>query len=214
MGLFFGGVPDWLVAWASTTGLHAAVETGTYKGDSADLLARTFGRCSTIELQPELAERARQRFADRSEVAVLEGSSRDHLGAALTEPSFVWLDAHWSAGGTAGEDDPCPLLDELSTIRASGHEHVVAVDDLRLFGMPEAGWPGIAEVVAAMPGTVFAVDDVLVGVPPGLAASFPTSGFRQETMLFRVWDQVEQLRPAPPPLVARMKRRAAVALRR
>ncbi len=207
MGLFFGGVPTWLVEWSRTLGLDAAVETGTFRGDSADLLARSFGHCTTIELEPELARLAQERFAGRSDVSVLEGTSRLLLEQVLQRPSFVWLDAHYSAAATAGADDPCPLLAELDVISKSGHEHVVAIDDQRVFGVPAPGWPSIPDILGRLSGTVFLVDDVIVAVPEASAASFPRSGFRQDTLLFSIWNEVQRASLRQRSLPARIRRR-------
>ena len=39
----------------------------------------------------------------------------------VRRPMLYWLDAHWTGEqGTAGEDEQCPLLDELRTINELG----------------------------------------------------------------------------------------------
>lgn len=124
LGLFHVGVPTWLLNSTIGCGSFAtAVETGTFRGDSALALAGAFGSCITIERQPNLAERARERFLQSgAAIEVITGSSRDLLSEvcqSLKGPAFFWLDGHWSGGETAGKDDPCPLLAELHAINSS-----------------------------------------------------------------------------------------------
>lgn len=187
MGFFFPGVPPYMLQWAATAmpSGTAAVETGTYLGNSAILLGETFGKCITIERAPELAARATQRFLGDDRVEVRQGSSRDQLGPALEtleKPPFVWLDAHWSGGVTAGSDDPCPVLAEIGIVgdRFAG-QAVLLIDDARGFGAKvkddsvTGAWPPLFEVLAALEGLgwrSFLIDDVVAGVPPVLSASF------------------------------------------
>lgn len=187
MGFFYPGLPPYLVAWGSTTlpDSTVAVETGTFLGDSAEVLATAFGRCVTIEKSPELARQAQRRFQKRSEISVVPGSSRDHLPVVLTglgSPPFVWLDAHWSGGNTAGADDPCPVLAEIAALAACfPGQAVVLIDDARIFGVadpddnPNAHWPGLRVVLTALHDAgwvTFVIDDVIAGIPARHAASF------------------------------------------
>lgn len=207
MGIFHAGLPPWLLDWAGNQGLHLAVESGTYLGDSADRLARTFGRCITIERDATLAAAATARFADRIDVVVRHGSSRDLLReivGPLEDPAFFWLDAHWSAGATAGADDPCPLMAELDAIGSSRRPatHVVAVDDMRLFGFGHdldpgmKHYPSLREVLNRLEQiglATFVLDDVVVGVPRNLVDSFLAldGDVRQRVMLFKHWPAIE-----------------------
>lgn len=187
MGFFHPGVPPYMLEWGVTSlpAGAAAIETGTYMGDSADVLHRVFGRCITIEKSPTLAEQATIRFEGVPGVSVLQGSSRERLGEALEAvhiPPFVWLDAHWSGGITAGSDDPCPVLDEVRGVAARfPAAAVVLVDDARIFGAADpddqvnSGWPSLLDVLMVLreAGWVtFVMDDVIAGIPPALAASF------------------------------------------
>src|SRR3954471_5520399 len=211
LGLFHFGVPPWLLEWATAnTKCAVAVETGTFQGNSALLLADTFGHCTTIEKDPALAAKAADRFREDPRVKVVAGSSRDALPdlcREVTVPAFYWLDGHWSGGNTAGEDDPCPVMFELAAIAASPTfgESVVAVDDARLFGFghdldPQMrSFPRMMErlelVERDLSLETYIVDDVVVGVPSGLAASFKQLAvdvtLRQHTFLAPVWADVE-----------------------
>jgi hypothetical protein len=211
MGLFHSGVPPWLVEWASSqTGVRLAIETGTFSGGSAALLARQFGRCTTIELDPRLASTATKRFAGNPDVDVLHGSSRDLLPvlcAEMDQPAFFWLDGHWSGGTTAGADDPCPVMAELDAIAASPEptDNVVAIDDARLFGYGQEldptmrHWPSLVTVLERVEKIglrTFCLDDVIVGIPDRHVQSFLSLGesasIRQRVILFPIWSAVER----------------------
>jgi hypothetical protein len=211
MGIFHPGLPPWLVDWAAAQAIGVAVESGTYMGDSADRLARTFGRCITIERDATLAAGAARRFEHRPDVEVVHGSSRTELPVILGRidgPVFFWLDAHWSAGVTAGADDPCPLIAELEAIASSTgpQRHVVAIDDMRLFGFGHdldprmEHFPSLRQVLdrlEAMGLATFVLDDVIVGVPRLLAESFLTldGDIRQRVMLFQHWSALAASSP-------------------
>jgi hypothetical protein len=163
----------------------------------------------TIERDAELAIKARRRFVDRNDIDVRDGNSREilpELCSALEQPAFFWLDGHWSGEETAGEDDPCPLLAELDAISLSParSSHVVAIDDMRLFGVGHEldpsmkHFPRLYDVLArveAMGLCTFAADDVVVGVPPARADDFLSSvashTIRQRTFLFPIWSSIE-----------------------
>ena len=205
------------------TSCAAGIETGTFLGNSALLLAETFGHCTTIEKDAALAAKAIERFREDPRVTVVAASSRDvlpELCREVTVPAFYWLDGHWSGGNTAGEDDPCPVMVELEAIASSpscGHS-VVAVDDARLFGFghdldPQMqSFPTMASVLNAIERDLslqtYIVDDVVVGVPEALAASFKQlaveATLRQHTFLAPIWADVE----------AAVARRAAAATAR
>lgn len=229
MGFYFHGLPGYLTDWAARVLPGAvAVETGTLNGDSALALAEAFGRCVTVEKQPELAARARERFRDDPRITVMEGSSREVLPgvvADLAAPPFAWLDAHWSGGVTAGADDPCPVLAEIEALAARfAGEAVVAVDDARIFGLADPrdevnnAWPSLLEVLTALADhgwATFVVDDVMVGVPHGLADSFgelaPLTWMGQQRTLshFVAAQEAQALSIAARRARASLRRRAA-----
>src|SRR5579884_4255629 len=87
--------------------LVRAIETGTYRGESARRLSEVFSRVITIEIDRELALSASQRLARRPGVEVREGSSRDVLPQVVdaSQPTLYWLDGHWSGSRTGGSGD-------------------------------------------------------------------------------------------------------------
>ena len=103
--------------------MGTAVETGTFVGDTTAFLAERCPRVITIELDPDLAARARARFEDQPGVTVVEGDSGALLGGLLhdlDEPALFWLDGHFSGPHegiqTARGRTDTPLLEELKAL--------------------------------------------------------------------------------------------------
>jgi hypothetical protein len=134
--------------------LTRAVETGTYRGLTARVLASVFHEVITIELDERLAGDAALKLRDVEAIRVLQGGSGQLLRDVRDpeKPTLYFLDAHWSAGMTAGRADPCPLLAELAAISGGHADDCVIVDDARLFAYapppphrPEE-WPELASI--------------------------------------------------------------------
>lgn len=139
--------------------LSVFVETGTFMGDTVAAAVPIFGEIHTIELSPELAQRAAQRFEGIEKVRVHHGDSADRLLEILGQTSgapLIWLDGHYSEGVTARGRGNTPVIDELRSIDRSGIANaVILIDDLRLFdvraplaGDPAslAGYPSVQEL--------------------------------------------------------------------
>jgi hypothetical protein len=137
-----------------TLALERAIETGTYRGEGTRRLAELFPRVVTIELSPQYHRAAIAALRHLSNVEFRLGRSADCLEALAHErlPTLYWLDAHWSAEDTAGENDECPLLEELHAIGAGDPRDCFLIDDARLFlASPPpphnpADWPTLAEI--------------------------------------------------------------------
>jgi hypothetical protein len=177
------------------------VETGTFEGDTALLLAESFGSCVTIERSANLAQRARRRFEADDRISVVEGSSRNCLAGVIPAAelsALFWLDAHGFYDYAGDDDEENPLLAELELIfgmRGSGPT-VIAIDDARGMGI-QPGWPGVGAITSLMANYGFLsaiVDDVLVSVPSRLNPDFYDLYQRSRTdsasALFHVWPQV------------------------
>ena len=107
------------------------------------------------------------------------GDTEAHLPEILSHvngPAMIWLDAHWSAGETGKTDTQCPLLRELAIVYGTRSDHVVMIDDARLFMAPAPppmkpeDWPSMAQIEAFLAGQqpapyVKVVGDVIVAVP-------------------------------------------------
>jgi hypothetical protein len=175
-----GQVPRNLVAeLQSKLELSRAVETGTWRGEGARRLAAVFPEVVTIELSPELHEAARHVLTTNSHVRLLHGQSPAVLRELVDgTPTLYWLDAHWSHGDTAGQDDQCPLLEEIAAISGgSTPTDCILIDDARYFlATPErpldpAQWPTIWDVFEALcfawpDHRVTVAHDIVVAVPP------------------------------------------------
>jgi hypothetical protein len=158
--------------------LKRAIETGTYRGQTARALAPVFASVLTIELSPSLHERAARALGDVPNVEAIQGDSREVLaGIARAEmPTLYFLDGHWSGGVTDGAGDECPLLGELAAIGAGHPQDCLVIDDARLFTSAPppphdpAQWPTITEVFDAIrserPGhAVTLIGDQVLAVP-------------------------------------------------
>ena len=147
MGVFWRGLPTFLLdECRECLGPEAiAIETGTYLGTTALLLGQKFSQCITIELDQKLAERATNRFKKLSNIRVIQGTTRNVLPTVLPSPerpTLIWLDAHFSGGVTAGEEDKCPLLAEveLLAVERLPQSTIILIDDAReLLGHDD--WP-------------------------------------------------------------------------
>jgi hypothetical protein len=182
MGNVHAGVPPRLTRdLAASLGLGTAVETGTFQGHSARLLAGIFPTVHTIELSTELAAAAHESLGELGNVTVHQGSSVGLLGSLVSEavgPQFYWLDGHWSGGVTAGVENECPVLEEIRIIDRGDYaaDSVILVDDARLFLLPpppphnRAHWPSLTELLDTLREKhnryVTVVQDVVVAVPP------------------------------------------------
>jgi len=118
------------------------IETGTMAGATLDL-AKIFGfnKIYGIELNPEWVEFTKNKFKSDNVVKILAGDSPDVLSElcpTITEPATFWLDAHATGTLSGGKHGGCPLVQELEAINLSPcKEHVLIIDDVRLFGGPE-----------------------------------------------------------------------------
>jgi hypothetical protein len=130
---------------------HAIVETGTFLGDTTELMSQTGLPVFTFELNPRNYGYARARFWRTRNVKLLHGDSRTGLrrlfeGALHSLSSgtlFFYLDAHWN--------DDLPLAEELDVIFGRCPLAVVMIDDFEVpsdagYGYDDYG-PGKALVL-------------------------------------------------------------------
>jgi hypothetical protein len=132
------------------------VETGSWLGWTL-FLTKKFGfqNIYGIELNPDCVQYCKDRFKDDPTIKILAGESPDILSElcpTLTEPVTFWLDAH--ASGTnlpGGKYGGCPLVQELEAINLSPcKDHVLFIDDVRLFGCPEWDYLEKEKVIEAI----------------------------------------------------------------
>lgn len=122
------------------------VETGTYVGDTVQLaLDYGFKNIHSIELNLELYRICAKRFEDRDNVKIWLGESQDRMDEilqSLVGQATFWLDAHASGPLAGGRFGGSPLVQELNTIgKHYINNHVIIIDDCRLFGSAE--WSGL-----------------------------------------------------------------------
>jgi hypothetical protein len=181
MGLVTPGVPERLISeLIGNFPIKTFIEMGTYKGATAEWAARNFANVITVEAAHSIVELARQKLGALPNVRVLHADSRQVLPAIcseLLEPAIFWLDSHWSGGATAGIEDECPLLEELSIVLLNQPEHILLIDDARFFLCAPAypltpeQWPSLSEIINVVKQLrpnydVWVVDDVILVFPP------------------------------------------------
>jgi hypothetical protein len=124
------------------------VETGTYCGGTTKWASTQFKKVHTVELSELLYNQVKDELLSKGNITPHLGDSRDVLPQILADINgniLFWLDGHYSAGVTAGKDDPCPLLKELEIILSRDNEDIILIDDARCL-LEEKDWPTISEL--------------------------------------------------------------------
>lgn len=138
-----------LLAEARMVEATTLVETGTFFGDTTWSLRKSFERIHTIEVQPELAALARERFRKIPSITVHEGDSASLLAGlceSIKTPCLFYLDGHYSGGATGMGEKECPAIEELDAIFSTmKHAFRIVIDDARLFGTHPA-YPRLEEI--------------------------------------------------------------------
>lgn len=126
------------------------IETGTYLGDGVvQALNAGYKSIISIELSRQFYIDAQNKFKEYPNIKIVNNRAHEALFDILApikeEQVVFWLDAHYSACGTAGEDDPQPLLKELSIIEKWKHTFdvkspVILIDDMRTFSYQSCGF--------------------------------------------------------------------------
>lgn len=128
------------------------IETGTYKGETAEWASLNFKNVFTIEAS-ELLFKPNDKF----HIYYFLGDSRDVLKEIAHNtfsrvPCVFWLDGHWFDHGenVAGTEEDCPLLEELAIIMESDQDHVIFIDDAHLIKEKHErylSWPTLQEIL-------------------------------------------------------------------
>ena len=153
------------------SGATVFVETGTYHGDTIERFKNAFRTIYTIEVDHELAQKARKRFAGTRHIDVLEGDSAIVLQAILERlhaPAVFWLDAHCSGENTAQGAEYTPVLSEVRLILSRNIPHLIAIDDARLFD--GVNYPTLGQVrrlvTKIAPNVRFVAADDIITIQP------------------------------------------------
>lgn len=124
-------------AYAKRFSTPILVETGTYLGDMVFAVRHTFDQIYSLELDEDLYQKARVRFADFRHIHILQGDSAQALPRVLADinrPCLFWLDAHYSGGMTARGNIDTPIVAEVQhALACPAIESVILIDDARLF---------------------------------------------------------------------------------
>lgn len=168
---------------ARTSKIKVFIETGTYKGETAEWASRHFQHVTTIEAFRPRFDKTSARLANTPRLRMMYGDSRVVLAQVLSEiaePVMLWLDAHWCGLGASDAHevtgDECPLRDELDAINnhAWASEHIILIDDARLFENPPPfphdpkQWPSMVEIrreLARFPRSFAVFNDMIIAVP-------------------------------------------------
>jgi hypothetical protein len=179
MGIVRPGPPEPLVlALRDALGADTFIETGTFRGATAEWASREFATVHSIELAEAIYQETRDRIGGIANLKLYLGNTRTllpELIAGLQSPAVLWLDAHWSGGATSGESDQCPLLDELAIADTARQPLAVLVDDARFFVSPPPAplnldhWPDLVTVIERLSNGgqnyVAVTEDILVAAP-------------------------------------------------
>lgn len=129
------------------------VETGTFYGDTLEMVARTGIKCQSIELSEELFNFCVNRLKGYKNVKIINDDSAKAIPAVLEglgEPTFFWLDGHYSGSGTAMGEKKSPVSEEILAIMEHHiKSHVIYIDDARLFN-GEEDYPVLADFLASL----------------------------------------------------------------
>jgi len=136
-------------SYATRFRIHTFVETGTYLGAMTLAVKDLFTMIYSIELSPELYEKAKIKFSKYHHISILKGDSSIVLPEILNnigDPCLFWFDAHYSGGHTARGEKDTPILDEMKYVfHHAIDDHVILIDDARLF-TGENGYPTLKEL--------------------------------------------------------------------
>jgi hypothetical protein len=115
------------------------IETGTYRGSTTRYLAKRYPKVISIEPSPIFYKYSSTRLKRFLNVELVFGRSEDVFENLLksTAPQVnIWLDGHYSEGGTYLGNSITPILSELEAISKNLEvfsRFVIFVDDVRLF---------------------------------------------------------------------------------
>lgn len=143
--------------------LNTFIETGLCLGESV-LWAHSVGfeNIFSIERGDEYYELFKNTHSNIP-ATIIHGDSSVELAKLLqlvTDRGLIWLDAHHA--------ELTPIRDEMKALNECSVDHVVMVDDVRLFGYFPI-WPSQEEVREALASggrrVVSEIDDVFVALP-------------------------------------------------
>jgi len=177
MGIVVFGIPKKIsIFLRDSFGIKNLVETGAYYGGTTLWAAENFNNVYTVENSEKMYLRVKATLKNIYHVKLHFGNSPIFLKkieSLLAEPTVFWLDAHWSGGDTYGENDECPLIEEIKIINKYRIETFILIDDARMFLAPPAlphnakRWPDINSLFKELGDKKYTVilDDVIISIP-------------------------------------------------
>lgn len=137
MASLFESKRDTLLKYAGEYGCKLLLETGTGAGDMLAAIYPYFKKCFSIELSLSLYQHAVMRFKRMPTIKIFQGDSGEVIKDViplLTEPTLIYLDAHYCGQGTARGKEETPIQEELETLLFDPKfKHVILIDDLKDF---------------------------------------------------------------------------------
>lgn len=118
------------------SGYSILIESGTYLGEMVEAQRKYFSKVISIELSQTLFENAENRFSEYKNIVILLGDSGELIKKIVPDlegSAIFWLDGHYSGGNTAKGKIETPVMNELEAIFQSDLEHIILIDDARLF---------------------------------------------------------------------------------
>lgn len=117
--------------------ISTVVELGSCFGSTSLWMAKNFEKVITVEINPEYAAIAKERFErdETTNVHLIIGDTVNVLPEILsntTEATMVFVDSHWLSH--------CPMLDELRIIADANIKPVIVIHDFLIPDEPELGY--------------------------------------------------------------------------
>ena len=123
------------------------IETGTYYGETTNILSKISNKVISIEADKRLFQLATNKFKNYNNVEIVNERSENILDKILSENIHIknvclYLDAHLctdhiTGSSTYGEEDSgTPIMKEISIIEndiINREKYVILIDDIRLF---------------------------------------------------------------------------------
>ena len=115
------------------------VETGTYFGETTEMLSKLADEVYSIEPDPLLFQLAIKKFKLQPNVKIIKGLSEETLPSLLPNLSGkinFYLDGHYSGGDTFQGPKDTPIIDELNCISRNlkrFDDVCIMIDDVRCF---------------------------------------------------------------------------------
>ena len=128
------------------------IETGTFQGDTIDIVANNNickpSQIISLELSDVFFTKCTQRFENNPKIHIHKGNSKYDLYDVIKDiPTKItfWLDSHWSGTPNVGCDPItiCPILEELDQIKKHHlKNHTIMIDDIFLMNNSENKYNG------------------------------------------------------------------------